>query len=1152
MQNSHKTKTVPQVFLRMVISAIAILAVTAFYTGSVQAASYCHYPAQASGDCTGITWPTTWIPVDSRTERSDGTTAGDLYNFVGNLANPGIYYAKNGSYFFVRMRLFYNGTITANSFDASKGTIWAYLKTDNLATNTPNFALAFDIANYPTNNNTHGLEMERYSTGSATWGEITMDDVDGSNSKKYSPPFGSGTAGDIDGEPGGTATFSRAEGFIRTVDNVACTVGTDSVCDAGHDYHTFLDFAVKCSYLTSDADLPNLCTAGGVRILAAAINNKNDHSALGATSTNSDISSGLSLSAAPASSDWTGGSPTLAVVNNVKAYTRNGQVIVGWDTASEVGTVGFNVYRVDPASGKRIRINTAIIPALIESPYENEYYAVDQGAAPGKPLTYLLEEVESNGGTRTYGPYTVTAQEEWKSISPTRLLGGSSHYGRSAKKDLTEKSSGKTATKTQSGKAGKQSMNSSIRRGKAETQNINIGIRKPGLYRLEAADIAEASGLSLQTVGALIATNRFSLSNSGKPVGIMPAGDGNALYFYGQEIESIYTDLNMYTLSQGSATIMPTIYPSPTSAGDISQAFFDYQHIEKDVISAQAWFDDTEGDFWVWDYMVAGDPRLQTKSFELQLQGVAGSARITANLRGLSKTGVANEHHVTISLNGQSLVQGAWDGAETRQLSFDVPAESLLEGNNTIQITAQLQSGVPYSLVGVDSFDIEYERFYEAFSDRLALYGDNSAEVVVNGFSSAPIWVLDLQNQRIPSIVGNTKTGGVAGNAWVSFLPEDPDRPYLAVNDTGTIRPDVITAVESADLKDRRKGADYLVITTNDLRNGAEELAAYRGRKGFRTLVVTTDEIYNEYSWGITTPHAIRDFIQDAVANWQPAPKFVVLAGDGSYDYKNFLGYGDSLVPSLLTKTPWTIGVSDALLVDVKGNDGLQDVAVGRIPVTTDTELSEYVRKIARYEESYGVWKKKVLLVADDPGDAGNFQLDSEDIATVLPSRLVPERLYMQMFTLADARDFLLTRWKEGIGFVNYFGHAGYYRIAPEGLLTKDDVPLLQNNGRLPIVAWMSCHLGQFGTTGIETISEALIKQPDGGAAAVWAPAGAAYNDDSKRLATIFWQRLTVGKESTLGEAVSAALKDYRDEGGAEYILRTYTILGDPAISVKR
>lgn len=1127
MANNYKKKTAPQVFLRMVVSAIAVLAVTAFYTGSVQAASYCHYPTPASNSDCGITWPT-WTAVNSLNDTDDGLTNAKI-EFVGDSTNPGMYFGSTtAGYKFFRVRVQYDGTVTNTSF--TDGAIIILIRntapgpTDSL----PQYGFAWDFKS--NNVLAHGLEMMKYSSGTGTWSAITMDDVDGDSGKKLPPDFNNVT----DDRSG--------DGYIRTVDSESTTnFGTT----------TFVDFAVSCNYLNYLYDYYasnkiDLRCGGTWYLQLASIDNATDHNAL-----KGDIGKNLSPSSSVVGG-WSDAQPTLAVVNNVKAYTKNGQVIVGWDTASEVGTVGFNVYRVDPASGKRIRVNSALIPALIESPYENEYYAVDRGAAPGKPLTYLLEEVESQGGTRTYGPYSVTAKEEWQSISPARLLSGSSPYGRSAKKDLTEQPTRKTATKTQSGKAGKQHTDSSARLGKGETRNINIGIRKPGLYRLDAADIAEASGLPLQKVGALLTTNRFSLSNGGKPVGILPAGDGSALYFYGEDIESIYTDLNMYTLSQGRATLMPTIYPSPTNAGEAGPAFIDYQHIEKDVISAQAWFDDTEGDFWVWDYMVAGDPRLQTKTFELPLQGVAGSARITANLRGLSKTGVANEHHVTIGLNGQPLVQGAWDGAETRRLSFDVPAESLLEGNNTIEITAQLQSGVPYSLVGVDSFDIDYERFYQAFSDRLAVYGDNGAEVVVNGFSSAPVWVLDLQNKKIPAIVGTAKTGGIAGNAWVSFLPEDPDRPYLAVNDTGMLRPDVITAAESADLKGRRKGADYLVITTNDLRNGAEELAAYRGRQGLRTLVVTTGEIYNEYSWGIATPHAIRDFIQDAVTNWQPAPRFVVLAGDGSYDYKNFLGYGDSLVPTLLTKTPWTIGVSDALLVDVKRNDGLRDVAVGRIPVTTDAQLSEYVQKIARSEESSGLWKRKLLLVADDPDGAGNFQTDSEDIAAVLPSWLVPDRLYMQTLTLAGARDFLLTRWKEGIGFVNYFGHAGYYRIAPEGLLTKNDVPLLQNNGRLPIVLGMSCNMGQFGITGIETISETLVKQFDGGAAAVWATAGAAYNDDSKRLATIFWQRLTAGKESTLGEAVSAALKDYRDEGGAEYILRTYTILGDPAISVKR
>jgi hypothetical protein len=1110
----------------MFIAATAmLLVITASYTGIVHAADYCHYPTKATGDC-GISWPTTeWTAISSLNDPDDLGATTPYLDFVGNASYPAAYFASKfvGSvgYRFFRMRLHHSGTADGTTpFEGFASLMFLIRNTAPTAGDfLPQYAFAWDAKS--DNNLTHGMEMLRFlSSSNGTWGGIKMTDVDGNSGSKGKPDINN------------TADSRSGDGYIRTVDSQ----------DTGLNFGvtTFVDFAISCDYLqylydnTPDVNNPSkidLRCGGTWYLQLASLKNANDHNFL-----DGDIGKALNPTSTVTNTSWSDARPTLAVIHNVKAYTRNGQVIIGWDTASEVATLGFNVYRVDPASGAKTLVNAAMVPAMIESPHENEYYAVDASAAPGEQLTYILEEVESKGTTRTYGPYIVTAREELKMISPASLLGEPSNYGRSAKTELPKPSVMKTATRKLS--------------GNARTKSINIGIREPGLYRLDATDIATAFGMQLPAVRALLKTNQFNLSCRGKQIGIMPAGDGSALYFYGENIESIYTDLNMYTLRRGRATLMPMVSPSPPSADDGSPTFVDQQHIEKNAIAAPAGFSDTEGDFWVWDYMVAGDPQLQTKVFDLPVQAVAEGGKLMVNLRGLSQSGVANEHFVRVNLNGQPIGQDTWDGTEPRQASFDLPEGLLLEGNNTVEITAELQGGTPHSYVAVDSFDISYKRFYKAFSDRLALRGDNSAEVVVNGFSSARIWVFDLSNKGIPSVVRTARTGSSSAGAWVKFRPESPEMPYLAVSATGALRPYLIAPAASADLKAGRKGVDYLIITTNDLRNGAGKLAAYRSGKGLRTLVVTTDEIYNEFSWGIATPHAIQDFIKHAVSNWKPSPRFVVLAGDGSYDYKNFLGYGDSLVPSLLTKNHWSIDVSDALLVDVKNSDGLQDIAVGRIPVTTDAQLVAYVSKIARLKAASGDWKKKVLLVADNPDAVGNFPADSDDIASVMPSWLVPERIYMPPLSFADARNTLLPKWKEGTRFVSYFGHAAYSRIAPEGLLTKDDVPLLGNTGRLPIVTGMSCHIGQFGIPGIETIGEALVKQPDGGAAAVWAPASAAYNGDSKMLAVKFWKRLAAAKESTLGEAVSTALKDYRDEGGAAYILNTYTILGDPAISV--
>ena len=67
-----------------------------------------------------------------------------------------------------------------------------------------------------------------------------------------------------------------------------------------------------------------------------------------------------------------------------------------------------------------------------------------------------------------------------------------------------------------------------------------------------------------------------------------------------------------------------------------------------------------------------------------------------------------------------------------------------------------------------------------------------------------------------------------------------------------------------------------------------------------RAILVDVEDIYDEFNFGILNPRAIKDFLHYTYLYWQtPAPAFVILFGDASWDYKKILG-GDktNFVPS--------------------------------------------------------------------------------------------------------------------------------------------------------------------------------------------------------------------------------------------------------------
>lgn len=100
--------------------------------------------------------------------------------------------------------------------------------------------------------------------------------------------------------------------------------------------------------------------------------------------------------------------PTLAVLTSFSAESRGGDVYVVWETAAELGTIGFIVERRNAVTGDYAPIHDDLIPGALFSVGAKGYEMLDSDAVPGGAYTYRLIEIENTGVRRTYGPFTVT------------------------------------------------------------------------------------------------------------------------------------------------------------------------------------------------------------------------------------------------------------------------------------------------------------------------------------------------------------------------------------------------------------------------------------------------------------------------------------------------------------------------------------------------------------------------------------------------------------------------------------------------------------------------------------------------------------------------------------------------------------------------
>jgi hypothetical protein len=92
------------------------------------------------------------------------------------------------------------------------------------------------------------------------------------------------------------------------------------------------------------------------------------------------------------------------------------RVVVEWSTASELDTVGFNIYRSDTPTDPGILVNADLIPASDDAQTGGDYSYTDKDIVPGQVYYYYLEDVSAHGATNRHGPVEVKAQANGKIV----------------------------------------------------------------------------------------------------------------------------------------------------------------------------------------------------------------------------------------------------------------------------------------------------------------------------------------------------------------------------------------------------------------------------------------------------------------------------------------------------------------------------------------------------------------------------------------------------------------------------------------------------------------------------------------------------------------------------------------------------------------
>ncbi len=536
-----------------------------------------------------------------------------------------------------------------------------------------------------------------------------------------------------------------------------------------------------------------------------------------------------------------------------------------------------------------------------------------------------------------------------------------------------------------------------------------------------------------------------------------------------------------------------------------------------------------------------------TQNFTLSTPDASGgAATLTLNLWSLTDTA----HALQVLVNGQSAGQAQWTGGNKMlQLAFPLPAAVLQNEVNSIDLITPASNDGVAQISFLHSISIGYTRLLNA-PVPLTIFNLNSTANLyeVSNLPSATAWVVDARYPTRAQLIPYETRAQPDGTFRIRFNAGGGGTGQFLVVPTG--QENAPLAISKRTLKSLASRPVYLAVGPAQFEAGVQPLLAQHQKEGLRGAFADQEQLFDYYGFGRYGPAAI----QTAVRATQP--KYLLLLGRSTYDYKNYSGANtDPLCPTFLVSTTfWAQATSDSLFGDL--GRGMPEVAVGRLPVNTSADLGVAVNRILAHV-ALPVSGAKVHIAADqaDPA-AGDFPAQADALAKLHPE-FTWQRNYLGV-TSPDSPSVtaaLTTAANGGAHLLIYAGHGNSVRLG------KNDPRILDTNS---VQAWTGNTVFLQATCtalwmaddvpGFRNIAMQALVQPQGGLSA---SIGTSTYMDSACAADFMDHLLqNIGANSARwGDALLmtqkwASLKGQTDSQFYLDLSTTEQLFGDPAMPV--
>ncbi|MDM1522744.1 type IX secretion system sortase PorU [Empedobacter sp. 225-1] len=547
--------------------------------------------------------------------------------------------------------------------------------------------------------------------------------------------------------------------------------------------------------------------------------------------------------------------------------------------------------------------------------------------------------------------------------------------------------------------------------------------------------------------------------------------------------------------------------------------------------------------------------------------------------------GKNSNNNYSINANGQ-IFTGSLGNSEFNRTEDD---KSITLNSNTIDISVSSVGSNPSGLGFLDYLQLRFKDNLvynnEQFTFRfLSDYSNPMNAFTLQNSSNVNVWNVSNIHQisNLQPESGSYKFENSPQNEFVAFRDEN------AYNDAK-----FVGRVANQDIRSL-VDINYVVITHPKYLDQAQRLANFRKEHDkINTAVVTTDQVYNDFSSGSQDPIAIRDFLKFLKDNQSPNLEYAVLFGATTYDPKNRIKDFTNYIPTF-TDEPST-NINEAIATDdyfamldnnvkmlsnnVEGvynyDANWFNIAVGRIPASNSPEAKVLVDKIISYYDkvqgkgtSYGDWRTKVVAVTDNDDNVNtpNFDVSIDGEFTKKENQIYTvNKIYTGAHqpegTSAGVRyptvnQAILNGIELGSNFLMYYGHGGPRSWAQERIITAEELTGLSNfsaaYSRLPIVCTVTCDFTIWDLPQYNSAGEMMLKNINGGALSMITtnrPIGTGYGDTMNQYLIQEFFKKDGLENQTIGKALNQAKISYSPSHRNH---KSVSILGDPMLAIHR